>query len=93
MRIGVLFDNARVQVVEMFCSVPNKSVSDAFRFGSIDTQFHTDTEIDGTTLHFPECATSEKGGASTRCKELFDLGGYTDVTEIQIVLFTWDFLR
>lgn len=59
-------------LAEIFRASLNKSVNDAFRAGSLGTQFHADASIDGIALRFLECPASDGGDGSTKAKDIVD---------------------
>lgn len=69
-------------LVESFRVVLNKSVGNDFQIGSLDTQLHADTAIDGVTLHFAEDAASEEDGEFFKGKDLVDPAGSVEIIEL-----------
>lgn len=57
-------------------------VTDAPRIRSINTQFLTDTALDGNALNFAELAASEEGGACTKGEHVVDPEVDTEVIEL-----------
>lgn len=75
-------------MVEKFHAGLKKSVSDAFRTGSIDAQFHANIAIDGITVRSLGGAVREEDRASSKGKDVVDQEGNREVTEPKMVFPT-----
>lgn len=59
-------------LVENFCAVLNKLVSEAFLAGSIGSQFHACAAVSNITIRFLEGATPDDGNGSTKAADVVD---------------------
>lgn len=59
-------------LVDGFRADLNKSTADVFRAGSIGSEFHAETAIDGTTLRFSDGSGSDDGAGSTKGGVVYD---------------------
>lgn len=62
--------------------VINKSEREAFRAGSIDSQFNNSTAIDGITFHLLGGTVMRDGGSSTKEEVVVDLTFHSGVFEM-----------